>query len=283
MSESRGPNDAQPTFPGANPPAVGGAAPPGASGRPAAPPPAGGVPGRPAAGRPAGQGLTLLALGVAGLALLLAFGSAIFAWRAIDQAKDAKEIALKPGAAAGTPVIGGSNGGDPTNAAPTSADSAAPQDTPRSPGEKPPLDARTDYQARYEKESLILKADCANSMYADVDVPRAQNDSNGADFRFTRGCGNEASTLRLEDGVEGTDVATSGMRPQECADKIRTALIGEDQPIPVRKGTAICITTDYGDAKAHGRPWRMALIEVVGVANDGATTVQVTGWDIPDA
>ncbi|MCW3845146.1 hypothetical protein ONA70_34270 [Micromonospora yasonensis] len=282
MSESRGPNDAQPTFPGASPPPAGAAAPPGPGvpGRPAASPPAGGVSGRPAAApRPAGQGLTLLALGVAGLALLLAFGSAVFAWRAIDQAEDAKAIALQPGAAAGPSATGG----QPATSAPTSADSATPEDTPRSPGEAPALDARTNYRPRYEKESLVLKANCADSMYADVDEARAQNDSNGADIRFTRGCGNEPSTLRLEDGVEGTDVATSGMRPQECADKIRTALIAENQAVPVRKGTAICITTDYGDAKAHGRPWRMALIEVVGVANDGAATLQVTGWDIPDA
>lgn len=282
MSESRGPNDAQPTFPGANPPAAGGAAPPGAPGRPAAPPPAGGVPGRPASARPAGQGLTLLALGVAGLALLLAFGSAIFAWRAIDQAKDAKEIALRP-AAAGTAATGGPDGGQPTTSAPTETESTAPDDTPQSPGEAPALNERTVYRPRYEKEPLLVKASCSYSMYADLDEPRAKNDEDGADVRFTMGCGNDASTLRLEDGVEGTDAASAGMTPQECADKIRTAPISDNQPVPVRKGTAICITTDYGDAKAHGRPWRMALIEVVAVANSGAATLQVTGWDIPDA
>ncbi|MFR9776245.1 hypothetical protein ACL02O_09290 [Micromonospora sp. MS34] len=270
MSESRGPNDAQPTFPGANPPAGGGATPPGG-------------PGRPAAARPGGQGLTLLALGVAGLALLLAFGSAVFAWRAIDQAEDAKAIALKPATVGDRAPATGPAGGQPTESAPAGADSATPDDTPRSPGEAPPLDAQTVYRPRYEKQMLVLKASCSYSMYADLDEPRTQNDENGADIRFTRGCGNDPSTLRLEEGVEGTDAAGPGMTPQECADKIRTVLIGENQRVPVRKGTAICITTDYSDAKAHGRPWRMALVEVVAVANDGAATLQVTGWDIPDA
>ncbi|WP_140158024.1 hypothetical protein [Micromonospora sp. NBS 11-29] len=227
----------------------------------------------------------MLALGVAGLALLLALGSAIFAWRAIDQAKDAKDIALRSEPAAG-PTAGSEPGGGtqpPASSAPTETGGTTPDDTPRSPGEAPALNERTVYRPSYQKEPLVLQAACSYSMYADLDEPRTRNDSTGADIRYTRGCGNEPSTLRLEEGVDGTDAAAAGMTPQECANKIRTALIGEDQRIPVRKGTTICVTTDYAYAKAHGDPWRMALIEVVGVGNDGSTTLQVTGWEIPDA
>lgn len=278
MSESRGPNDPRPNFPGADPPPAGAGAPSG----PGAP----GGPGRPVGvPRSGGRGLVVLALGVAGLALLLALGSAIFAWRAIDQAQDAKDIALRSGPAVSASATGEPDGGaqTPTSSAPTEAGGTTPDDTPRSPGEAPALNERTVYRPSYQKEPLVLKAACSYSMYADLDEPRTRNDATGADVRFTRGCGNEPSTLRLEDGVEGTDAAAAGMTPQECADKIRTALIGEDQRIPVRKGTTICVTTDYAYAKAHGDPWRMTLIEVVGVGNDGSTTLQVTGWDIPDA
>ncbi|WFE39659.1 hypothetical protein [Micromonospora sp. WMMD998] len=285
MSESRGPNDPRPNFPEANPPSAGS----GAQSGPGMPGPSG-VPGGGAGGpasapRSGGRGLVVLALGVAGLALLLALGSAIFAWRAIDQAQDAKDIALRPGTAA-SPSANGEPGGSappPTSSAPTETEGTTPDDTPRSPGEAPALDERTVYRPSYQKEPLVLQAACSYSMYVDLDEPRTRNDSTGADIRFTRGCGNEPSTLRLENGVDGTDAASAGTTPQECAKKIRTALIGEAQRIPVRKGTAICITTDYAYARAHGDPWRMALIEVVGVSNDGSTTLQVTGWEIPDA
>jgi hypothetical protein len=50
---------------------------------------------------------------------------------------------------------------------------------------------------------------------------------------------------------------------------------------PVHKGIAICLTTDYAAAKARGDRWRMVLVEVVGIDNDGAVTVQLTAWDIP--
>ncbi|MGC4888530.1 hypothetical protein [Micromonospora sp. DT227] len=278
MSESRGPNDPRPNFPGADPPPAG-------AGAPSGPGPSGG-PGRPVGvPRSGGRGLVVLALGVAGLALLLALGSAIFAWRALDQAQDAKDIALRSGPIVSASATGEPDGGaqTPASSAPTEAGGTTPDDTPRSPGEAPPLDERTVYRPSYQKQPLVLKASCSNSMYADLDEPRTRNDATGADIRFSRGCGNEPSTLRLEDGVEGTDATSASATPQECAEKIRTALIGEGQPIPVRKGTTICVTTDYAYAKAHGDPWRMALIEVIGVANDGSTTLQVTGWDIPDA
>ncbi|MEV0429280.1 hypothetical protein [Micromonospora sp. NPDC050495] len=289
MSDSREPQDTPPTLPGASRPPAAGATPPGA-GPPAAPlgppppgttPPGTGLPGRPAAApRPGGRGLAVLALGVAGLALLLALGSTIFAWRAIDQAHDAKDIALRP--APGTSAASAPASDAPTAAAPTATGETPTEDVPRSPGEAPPLDERTVYRPRYDKQPLTFKVPCSNRMYADLDEPRVMNESTGAEIKFTMGCGNTPSYFTLQDGVDGSEDASAGMLPPACGDKIRTAPIATGAAIPVRKGTAICVTTDYGNARAHGEPWRMILLEVMGVANDGAATVRVTAWDIPD-
>ncbi|RKN13793.1 hypothetical protein D7147_30620 [Micromonospora musae] len=231
--------------------------------------------------RPAGHRIALLAVGVATLALLVAFGAFGFAWRAVDRAEDAKTTAL--GQPAQDPTPSSASGGETATPEESATVDAPTPANPRSPGEAPLLNERTVYRPKYDKQTLILKTRCGYSMYADLDEPRAQNEDTGADLRLVMGCGGDPTVFRLGDGVEGSDAAESGMGPQDCADKIRIAPVGEGAPVPVRKGAALCITTDYGRARASGDEWRMVLIEVMGVANDGATTVQVTAWDIPDA
>ncbi|PMR61348.1 hypothetical protein C1A38_09435 [Verrucosispora sp. ts21] len=225
----------------------------------------------------------MVALVVAVLALVLAGGSALFAWRAIDQAKDAKAIALAgPGrvSSASPPT----DPGAPPVATDAPATSGVPagDPPPRSPDEVPELTEQTLYQPKYQKQSLVLKATCSSSMYADLDEPRARNESAGTELRFIAGCGNEPTAFRLMDGVEGSEAGRPGMTPQECATQIRLALIAQNARIPARKGSVLCVTTNYRAAKAAGDDWRMVLVEVVGVANDGATTIEVSAWNIPD-
>jgi hypothetical protein len=232
------------------------------------------------AGRATGARFALVALAVAALALLLAFGSALFAWRAVDQAKDAKSIALsRPAPDAPSPVAATTA---PEPGQLPSDLPSVPEDVPRSPGSAPELTEQTVYEPKYEKQPLVLKSSCSYSMYADLDEPRAKNDAADGDVKFTTGCGNDPSAFRLLDGVLGSEAARPGMTPKECAERIRTAPVGQNAPIPVRKGTAVCVTTNYGEARAHGDKWRMILMYVVGVANDGAATVEVTAWNIPD-
>ncbi|MDG4815921.1 hypothetical protein O7628_10430 [Micromonospora sp. WMMD956] len=230
-----------------------------------------------------------MALGVSFLALLLAFGSMIFAWRAVDQAKDAKSFALsgRPsnGAASATPPVAGPE----TPAAPSETPSQLPsdlpsgiEDVPRSPDGAPVLTEQTVYEPKYEKQPLVLKATCGRTMYADLDEPRAKNEEAQADVRLVINCNADLPTFRLMDGVEGSEEARPGMTPKECAEKIRSAPIGRDAPIPVRKGTAVCITTSWQAARERGDRWRMILMHIVGVSNDGATTVEVSAWNIPD-
>ncbi|MFJ6198150.1 hypothetical protein [Micromonospora sp. NPDC092111] len=221
-----------------------------------------------------------MALAVAVLALLLAFGSTLFAWRAVDQAKDAKSIALRDRTPDAAPTA-------PVTTVPGAAESpsdppSAPGDVSRSPGDAPLLTEQTVYEPKYEKQPLVLKSTCSYPMYADLDEPRAKTENADTEIRFNAGCGNEPASFRLLDGVEGSEAARPGMTPKECAEKIRSAPVGLNAPIPVRKGTAACVTTDYSAARARGEQWRMILVYVVGVANDGAATVEVSAWNIPD-
>ncbi|MFI0795305.1 hypothetical protein ACH4OY_21895 [Micromonospora rubida] len=203
----------------------------------------------------------------------------LFAWRAIDQAKDAKSTALgrqptsdlspaTPGAGANTLI-------------PSELPSGA-GDVSRSPGEVPVLTEQTVYEPKYEKQPLVLKAACERPMYADLDEPRVKNDKAQADIELIVNCDTDLLNFGLMEKVEGSEEARPNMTPKECADKIRSALVGREAPIPVRKGSALCITTNYDAARASGDQWRMILMHVVGVANDGATTVEVSAWNIPD-
>lgn len=244
----------------------------------------------PAATPRGGRRLGLLAVAISLLALVVALSSTVFAWRAIDQAADAKDIAIGRG-----PVQPAGNGGivpattpagqveEPDNGVSESptVPAADPNDVPRSPGEPPELNDRTIYEVKYTKQTLTLNAPCNQSMYADLDEPRANVSSDAYDLRLRAGCGSDPSNLRLAEGVEGSESAKPGMTPQECADNVRRAPVPTDAPIPVRKGVMLCVMTDYAAARARGDQWRMILLEIVAVSNDGAVTIQASAWNIP--
>ncbi|TDB71216.1 hypothetical protein [Micromonospora sp. KC721] len=252
------------------------AAPP-AAGGPGAPPPR--PPDPPARPPASGRPVALLALGVAALALLVAFGAALFAWRAVDQAKDAKSIALARGPAdvpSPSPPGNASGPADaPTEALPTT------DPPPRSQDEKPELNEQTVYEPKYERQVLLLTPTCSYPQYADLDEPKTSNEVAGAEIRVSGGCNNEPTVFRLLDGVDGSREGRPGMKPQDCGAKIDAALVARNAAIPARKGTALCLTTNAVEARARGDVWRLVLVHVVGVADDGATTIEVTAWDIP--
>ena len=224
----------------------------------------------------------LVVVGAAVLALLVALGSLAVAWRALDQARDAKAIALAdrgPQPTAGGPTTAGSptppvGSTEPGGAGPV-------PDAPRSPGSPPELNARTAYDPKYQDQAITLNARCGYGMYVDLDEPRANVAEAGSDLTFQRGCSNEPSTLRLGDDVTGSQSAQPGMTPQDCGERIRTAPVANDTTIPVRKGIAFCATTDYSAAQASGRPWLMVLAEITAEGNDGSVTLKLTAWTIP--
>lgn len=216
----------------------------------------------------------MVALGAALLALLVSCASALFSWRAADQAAEAKDAALGGRSQQGaTPQAGVPN--------PTAAPAEKPPPADPNATVPPTLGEDTVYSVHYTKQTLTLTAKCNDSMYADLDEPRGNVASNGADIEFIAGCSaTNPSGLSLGSGVDASSAGAPNMDPRECADRIRTSPVG-DAPIPVRKGVAICMTTSYAAARARGDRWRLVLLVVTGVAEDGAVTVEANAWDAP--
>lgn len=227
---------------------------------------------------------SLLALGVAALALLVATVSLLVAWRAVDQAGDARQFALSGGAASdvagpATQAPAPTTGAPPQTEAPTTDSPSVPD--PTSTAEPAPLDERTAYKVKYERQVLTLKAGCNDSMYIDLDEPRANVEYNDYDLGFTRRCQGGTSNLSLGEGGEGSESGNPQMTPHECAERIRTAPIGTDAQVPVRKGVVLCLTTSLASARAKGDSQRMVRLEITGAADDGTVTLLSTAWDIP--
>lgn len=269
----------------------------------AAPPPSPGGPptgvdpgagGRgPATGPGGGRGLAargglLLALTVSVLALLLSGGSTLLAWRALDQARDAKDIALGPDRSAVSPIP--ATGGDgstatPGTAGPGQTDPPAPELTDSVLDDNltgpPPLDEQTVYTELYVRRELTLRAYDGNSMNVDLDEPRANVASIGSDLSLRSSYENEPDYLALGDGVEGSESEQPDLTPQECAERIQLSPLGNDTPVPVRQGVVLCLVTSFEVAESRGDPRRMVLVEITGVAADGRVTIAATAWNIP--
>jgi hypothetical protein len=215
----------------------------------------------------------LVALGGAALALLVAVAALAVSWRALDQAHDARDIALAGRAApTGQPAV------DTTTPSVTDT-SAAPAPVDPNSTSAPPLNRQTVYKIKYEKQALTLRAPGYTTMDVDLDEPRADV-GNGSDIRLNGKSGG-TPTLSLGEGVSASDAGATGMTPQDCADKIRTFPVGQGSELPVRQGVVLCLTTSFAAAKARGDTQRMVLLEITGVGADDAVTVQLTAWDIP--
>jgi hypothetical protein len=219
----------------------------------------------------------LLAIVLAGLSLLVALGSAAFAWRAIDQAQDARDIALSGGGGAAPATGVSAQPAQPPAAAPDTGAPAPPADPAST--EPPPLNVNTVFTEEYAKQSLTLTVTSCRDLAVDLDEPRVNAES-GADLILNGACGGTPALFGLADEVDGSTAGTPGMTPGACADKIRTAPIA-GTGIPVRQGTVICLQTSFPYARSHGDAWRIVLVEVTGVGNDGAVTVQTSAWNIP--
>jgi hypothetical protein len=223
-----------------------------------------------AAARPRRTARARAAFVLSALALVLAVTALGLAWRAVE----------RPGRAAPAP---GAEGSDGPAAEPGPAD-AAGKAAPAAPDAvaPPALDGRTVFTAEYVMQPLVLTARCGSEMYADLDEPRGNVEYDGADLQFVRGCtATDPSVLGLGDDVDGSVAGTPTMTPQDCIEKIRIAPVG-DATIPVHKGVALCLTTSYAAAQARGESWRVVLLVVTAVADDGAVTLEVTAWNAGD-
>ncbi|MGW4501839.1 hypothetical protein ACWENR_24910 [Micromonospora sp. NPDC004336] len=250
-------------------------------GRPASPPPG---PGGPAAPKPrGGSRWPLVAVGAAALAVLLGLLATVLSLRALDQANDARDIARAAGAGRG--VEGRPGPGEPagTSTAPAPATTGAEPPPPGpslSGSAEPSLDPRTEFKEKYVGERLTLRANCGTDLDIDLDKPEVRV-SDGEELRFTARCGGNSSYFNLASRARGAQVDAATLGAADCDERIAKGAIGTDINVPARKGVVLCVRTSLTEARERGDTWKMALVEVTDVNDDGTVVLTAKAWDIP--
>ncbi|MDT0532034.1 hypothetical protein RM555_23850 [Micromonospora sp. DSM 115977] len=239
--------------------------------------------GGPAAPKPrGGSRWPLVAVGAAALAVVLGLLATVLSLRALDQANDARDIARAAGA--GRPVDpppGTDAPSDASTAATPEPTGAAPPSGPTPDGStEPSLSPQTAYKEKYVDERLTLRASCDSNLDIDLDKPEVRV-SDGEELRFNARCGGNSSYLNLAAGTKGTQVDAATIGAADCNDRIEKGSIGQDFNVPARKGVVLCVKTSLSDAQERGDTWKMALVQVTDVNDDGTVVLTVRAWDIP--
>jgi hypothetical protein len=232
--------------------------------------------------QPSAQGKTRrggsLTIFVAVLALLVSLVSAVLSWRASRNAGSTSDkidvlIAAEKAAPPGPPA-------PPVTASVPSAEATSPPtDSPT--GSIPTLDAQTQYKVKYSNQTLRVAAGCGQSISIDLDEPRVQASSELSELTYYDPCGTQTATVDLKNNVDGSEVASEFVTPVECAEQIRTSPLSRESQ-PLRRGQVYCIKTSLDDARNSAITWKMVLLEISAIAQDGAVTVKASAWDIPN-
>ncbi|MFG2009343.1 hypothetical protein ACGFNF_09755 [Micromonospora sp. NPDC048868] len=244
------------------------------------PPPPG--PGGPAAPKPrGGSRWPQVAVGAAALAVLLGLLATVLSLRALDQANDARDIARAAGAGRVDERPGsGEPAGTSTAPAPATTGAEPPPPEPSLSGSaEPTLDPRAPVKEKYVDERLTLRASCGSDLDIDLDKPEVRV-SNGEELRFTSRCGGDSSYFNLASRARGAQVDAATLSAADCDDRIAKGAIGTDINVPARKGVMLCVRTSLSDARERGDTWKMALVQVTDVNDDGTVVLTARAWDI---
>ena len=230
--------------------------------------------GKPAQRRP---WPALVAVGVSVLALLFAVASAGLSWRAASKADEALDRVTGLAAPVGQPS---EPLPDPMDA-PTTPPEPTDEPDVNATGAAPELNAQTQYKTHYTDQVMRLPSNCGDEITVDLDEPRVAVDSSAAEIRYTDPCGPTPAYFNLGEGVKGSEVDSDSVTPIECADRIRTSpLSGENQPI--RRGQVFCINTSLNTARSSASTWKMVIVSVTAIAQDGTVSLTASAWNIPD-
>jgi cell division septation protein DedD len=238
--------------------------------------PGGGPP--PPAAKPARGGRSL-GVGLGVVAVLLALGAVVLSWRANGRANDALDrVAALP---SGPPPVAPPPAAGPGTDAPTPDETALP--TTAGPTDvAPQLNAQTEYKTKYTSQTLRVPAGCNDTVYVDLDEPRVGADGAKAEFSYSKPCGAAGSpSITLSQGVRGSEVDSDTVTPTECADRIRTSPLLDDDSQPIRRGQVFCVNSSISEAVNSAQTWKMALVSVSAIAQEGTVTFKVSAWDIP--
>ncbi|MEU4240616.1 hypothetical protein [Actinoplanes sp. NPDC026619] len=214
--------------------------------------------------------------GAAGVAVLLALVAVVLAWRANGRANDALEKASAP-------IVVQPTTQPPTVTPPTTEPTTAPTGTETTTDgtEAPTLSPETKYAEKYTGEDLkVAMTDCSGSVDVDLDEPRVRAENTDREFTLISPCSGRGPRMELLDGVQGAAAKSDAVKPNECAELIRTG------PLPagvqaLRTGQVYCINTSLDTARTKAITWKMIVLTVTATANDGTVTFKASAWDIP--
>lgn len=232
----------------------------------------------PATGKPAkgGRLFGLAALAVALIALLLGGFAAVQSWRAADKADQALDQLTKLAAA----PVATSTAEPPAVSDPPTDPPALAEPTPADTGSVPALNAQTEYKPKYPNETLRMPGNCNQTVYIDLDEPRVRVESGISEFTYYDGCGTQTPYVNLHQGVRGSLAPSAFVTPIECGELIRTSPLSDSNQ-PIRRGQVYCINTSLDEARNSAGTWKMVILEVTAVTQDGAATFKASAWDIP--
>lgn len=220
---------------------------------------------------------------VAVLALLAALLSVVLSWRAAGKAGDAvakidKLVAAGQAAPVAPPPSPADTAAAPTG--PVDQPTDAPTDQPT--GSVPTLNAQTPYKISYTDQEMTIPAGCNTAIYVDLDEPRVQVEYPVSELTYSTGCGaGSVGKLQFRDGVDASSVQSAAVTPVDCAEDIRKSPLSNTADQPVRQRQVYCVKTSSNVAAAAGVPWKMVVLSVTSVSQNGAVSLKASAWDIP--
>jgi hypothetical protein len=227
------------------------------------------------------KGLVFVAFVVAAVALIVAAIGAFSSLRAADRADEA--IAKIDALAAQR-----QQDPAPPEPLPSAGDSAAPspEASTASPegegGNVPSLTPQTQYKQRYADEALTVASKCNSDVLIDLDEPRVQVNDVVSEITFGIGCNSSSPPqITLRSGVEGSEVTSDSVQPVECAEKIRKSPLADNTAIPIRRGQVYCVKTSLDTARSSATSWKMVVLSVTAIAQDGTVSLKSSAWEIP--
>ena len=215
----------------------------------------------------------MLAIGaVAVVAFLLALIAAVNSWRAASAVGALQTKVDRLGTAAAPqpgPVA--------TPTAEATTENASPDTTPT--GSAPTLNAQTQYKVNYVSKRMNVSGVCNQAVYIDLDEPRVQSSSDEAELSVGA-CQGGTPAFTLSDGVQGSRVDSDSVTPIECNNQIQLSPLARTGT-PLRQGQVYCAMTSLDRARATALSWKMVVLSVTSVGEDGTVSLDVSAWDIP--
>lgn len=227
------------------------------------------------------KGLVVIAIAVAAVALIVAAIGAVSSWRAADRADEAiAKIDALAAQRPQNPALPDPAPSDAVPSTPAEEETTAPPDGEG--GSVPSLTPQTQYKVKYAGEALTIVTRCNDDVGIDLDEPRVQVSDVVSEITFANGC-NASSPPRitLRSGVEGSEVTSDKVMPVECAEKIRTSPLADNTEVPIRRGQVYCVKTSLDTARSSATSWKMVVLSVTAIAQDGTVSLRSSAWDIP--